>query len=146
MAGTLVNDFQRFSVNGPQEVSNSVGSLNVDGNARVQVGNTYIYGDQDQTTNNQCLAALRGSADPRDEKLRIELTKGGLLKGVYQWILAHDEFRRWRDDKDVSLLWIDGDAGKGKTMLLCGIVDELHKAQHPVPSGQGGYTHFPLVS
>ncbi|EUC28633.1 hypothetical protein COCCADRAFT_40879 [Bipolaris zeicola 26-R-13] len=45
-----------------------------------------------------CIRHLRDS-DPRHDKKRIEETKGGLL----------------------------GDPGKGKTMLLCGIIDEIQK-------------------
>jgi hypothetical protein len=44
------------------------------------------------------------TTDPRDDKKGIEETKGGLL-------------------------WIKGDPGKGKTMLLCGIVNELEKSR-----------------
>ncbi|PON20625.1 hypothetical protein TGAM01_v210499 [Trichoderma gamsii] len=40
-------------------------------------------------------------------------------------ILDHSDFRQWRDDERSRLLWIKGDPGKGKTMLLCGIVNEL---------------------
>ncbi|KAK1847772.1 vegetative incompatibility protein HET-E-1 [Colletotrichum chrysophilum] len=61
--------------------------------------------------------------DPRDDKKRIERTKGNLLKESYSWILEHDDFSKWRQDK--SLLWIKGGPGKGKTMLLCGVIDEL---------------------
>ncbi|RYP01178.1 hypothetical protein DL765_010872 [Monosporascus sp. GIB2] len=71
----------------------------------------------------QCLADLY-STDPRHDKNRIEQTKGGLLRESYRWILAHHDFLRWRDDPDSRLLWIKGDPGKGKTMLLCGIIDE----------------------
>ncbi|KAJ4131382.1 hypothetical protein NW754_007758 [Fusarium falciforme] len=74
----------------------------------------------------QCLKDLR-ETDPRDDKTRIEATKGGLLRDSYRWILDHDDFRRWRDDPQSQLLWIKGDPGKGKTMLLCGIIDELGK-------------------
>ncbi|KAL6362891.1 hypothetical protein LRP88_02291 [Fusarium phalaenopsidis] len=77
----------------------------------------------------QCLRDLR-ETDPRDDKTRIEATKGGLLRDSYSWILANDEFRRWRDDPQSQLLWIKGDPGKGKTMLLCGIIDELGKDSH----------------
>jgi NACHT domain/Heterokaryon incompatibility protein (HET) len=62
--------------------------------------------------------------DPRDDKKRIEDTKGGLLKDSYCWILENSDYQRWRDDQS-RLLWIKGDPGKGKTMLLCGIVNEL---------------------
>jgi archaellum biogenesis ATPase FlaH len=65
--------------------------------------------------------------DPRDDKERIQDTKGGLLRDSYSWVLNHDNFQRWRDDPQSQLLWIKGDPGKGKTMLLCGIIDELEK-------------------
>ncbi|KAM5353453.1 hypothetical protein ACJ41O_000103 [Fusarium nematophilum] len=74
----------------------------------------------------QCLKDLR-ETDPRDDKTRIQDTKGGLLRDSYRWILDHDDFQRWRDDPQSQLLWIKGDPGKGKTMLLCGIIDELEK-------------------
>ncbi|KAF2258299.1 WD40 repeat-like protein [Lojkania enalia] len=66
--------------------------------------------------------------DPRDDKKRIEDTKGGLIDGSYLWILKNSAFQRWRNDQHSQLLWIKGDPGKGKTMLLCGIVNELKKS------------------
>ncbi|KAF2177112.1 HET-R [Zopfia rhizophila CBS 207.26] len=74
-----------------------------------------------------CIQDLR-LTDPRDDKKRIEDTKGGLLKDSYCWILENSDFRRWRDDHQSRLLWIKGDPGKGKTMLLCGIINELNKS------------------
>ena len=74
-----------------------------------------------------CLRDLR-STDPRADKTRIEKTKGGLLPDLYRWILEDDDFKTWRDNKESPLLWIRGDPGKGKTMLLCGIIDELKKS------------------
>ena len=67
--------------------------------------------------------------DPRDDKKRIEDTKGGLLKDSYRWILENFDFQRWRDDQQSTVLWIKGDPGKGKTMLLCGIINELEKSK-----------------
>ncbi|CAM1503379.1 Fc.00g081550.m01.CDS01 [Cosmosporella sp. VM-42] len=81
----------------------------------------------------QCLKDLR-ETNPRDDKTRIQDTKGGLLRDSYRWILSHDDFRRWRDDPQTQLLWIKGDPGKGKTMLLCGIIDELDKEPNNVLS------------
>jgi NACHT domain len=66
--------------------------------------------------------------DPRDDKKRIEETKGGLLKDSYRWILDNADFQQWRGDRQSRLLWIKGDPGKGKTMLLCGIINELNKS------------------
>ena len=65
--------------------------------------------------------------NPRHDKTRIEQTKGGLLQDSYRWILDNADFRQWREDPQSQLLWIKGDPGKGKTMLLCGIIDELKK-------------------
>jgi hypothetical protein len=50
------------------------------------------------------------------------------LKDSYLWILDNADFRQWRDDQRSRLLWIKGDPGKGKTMLLCGIINELRKS------------------
>jgi hypothetical protein len=47
---------------------------------------------------------------------------------LYCWVLHNDDFQRWRDDGQSPLLWIKGDPGKGKTMLLCGIINELEKS------------------
>ncbi|KAL2195138.1 hypothetical protein P885DRAFT_24441, partial [Corynascus similis CBS 632.67] len=68
------------------------------------------------------------TTDPRHDKTRIEQTKGGLLADSYRWILDNPDFKMWRDDRQSRLLWIRGDPGKGKTMLLCGIINELKAA------------------
>ncbi|XP_014551183.1 hypothetical protein COCVIDRAFT_31247 [Bipolaris victoriae FI3] len=64
--------------------------------------------------------------DPRCDKARIEQTKGGLLEESYRWIFGNQSFLRWREDPKSRLLWIKGDPGKGMTMLLCGIINELN--------------------
>ncbi|ORY71005.1 NACHT domain-containing protein [Pseudomassariella vexata] len=90
-------------------------------------GNITIRGDANfGARHNQCLADLR-STDPRHDKTRIQDAKGGLLEDSYRWILEHAYFIQWRDDPLSRLLWIKGDPGKGKTMLLCGIIEELDK-------------------
>ncbi|EGX50850.1 hypothetical protein AOL_s00054g936 [Orbilia oligospora ATCC 24927] len=65
--------------------------------------------------------------DPRLDKERIESTKGGLFDDSYKWILDNPDFKKWRNDDQYHILWISGDPGKGKTMLLCGIVNELER-------------------
>lgn len=75
----------------------------------------------------QCLRDLRVT-DPYADKVRIEETKGGLLADSYQWVLENRDFKQWRNDQQSHLLWIKGDPGKGKTMLLCGIIDELKRS------------------
>jgi hypothetical protein len=77
----------------------------------------------------KCIQDLR-LTDPRDDKKRIEDTKGGLLEDSYYWILQNSDFLQWRDDPKSCLLWINGDPGKGKTMLLCGLINELKKSMN----------------
>ena len=86
---------------------------------------------------NHCLADLL-LTDPRNEKIRIERTKGGLLTDSFRWILSNSEFQRWREGNRSQLLWIKGDAGKGKTMLMIGIINELQK--QVVRSGKSSVT------
>ncbi|RYP49468.1 hypothetical protein DL768_004827 [Monosporascus sp. mg162] len=71
-----------------------------------------------------CFRDLRVT-DPRDDKTRIEQAKGSLLKDSYIWIIDNNDFKQWRNNGQGLLLWIKGDPGKGKTMLLCGIINEL---------------------
>jgi hypothetical protein len=80
----------------------------------------------------KCTQDLR-LTDPRGDKKRIEDTKGGQLKDSYRWILDNPQFQNWRSDQQNRLLWIKGDPGKGKTMLLCGIIDELDKPTADTP-------------
>ncbi|KAF7505723.1 hypothetical protein GJ744_000489 [Endocarpon pusillum] len=89
------------------------------------------------SVNNQCLADLF-LTDPRADKKRIEETKGGLLKDSYCWILDNPDFRKWRYNLQNQLLWVKADPGKGKTMLLCGIIDELQN----LTSATGLLTYF----
>ncbi|KAJ4313310.1 hypothetical protein N0V84_009487 [Fusarium piperis] len=103
---------------------NHAESMSAAGSARIQVGNNTTnnyYQDGDE----KYLVALC-STDPRHDKIRIEQTNGGLLKDSYLWVLQNPEFQYWRDaNENHPLLWIRGDPGKGKTMLLSGIIDEL---------------------
>ncbi|KAK4070754.1 hypothetical protein Trihar35433_5221 [Trichoderma harzianum] len=87
---------------------------------------TYQRTQEDQ----QCLRDLR-ITDPRADRTRIENTKGGLLQESYRWILENPQFQTWRNSNDDRLLWLRGDPGKGKTMLLCGLAQELMQQASP---------------
>jgi hypothetical protein len=75
----------------------------------------------------RCIQDLR-LTDPRDDKKRIEDTQGGLLRTSYRWILENSDYQQWHSTQQTRLLWIKGDPGKGKTMLLCGIINELKRS------------------
>ncbi|KAG9234444.1 NACHT domain-containing protein [Amylocarpus encephaloides] len=101
------------------EISNAQSGV---GNLGKQADNSsYVPLDSENQT---CLQGL-AARDPRDDKNRIEDMKGGMLKDSYTWILENSEFQQWYDSEQSELLWIRGDPGKGKTMLLCGIIDKL---------------------
>lgn len=95
-------------------------------NVRIHQGDIHNYDSHAPSQADPCLVDLR-TTDPRDDKTRIEETKGNLLKDSYCWILEHADFQMWLNDPQCRLLWIKGDPGKGKTMLLCGIINELEK-------------------
>ncbi|GKT94469.1 vegetative incompatibility protein HET-E-1 [Colletotrichum tofieldiae] len=80
-------------------------------------------GVQDRSEQDTKFLAVLLLADPRDDKVRIVRTRGH----SYRWILDHNDFCRWRKGGQSRLLWIKGDPGEAKTMLLCSIVDELEK-------------------
>ncbi|EHK17686.1 uncharacterized protein TRIVIDRAFT_160506 [Trichoderma virens Gv29-8] len=80
--------------------------------------------------NKECIKDQH-QTDPRDDKTRIQRTKGELLRDSYRWILEHADFKQWCGNPEYGLLWIKGDPGKGKTMLLCGIIDEIEKSTLP---------------
>ncbi|KOS36106.1 hypothetical protein ACN38_g13200 [Penicillium nordicum] len=91
-------------------------------------GNVTAQIFQSETPLNQaCLRDLR-TTDPHHDKDRIQKSNGGLLKDSYCWVLDNEEFQQWQDSQSNCLLWIRGDPGKGKTMLLCGIIDELTRS------------------
>ena len=77
----------------------------------------------------RCLWDLR-LIDPRDEIKKIEDRKDPLFKGSFAWVLGCKEYKNfinWEGSNKHRLLWIKGDAGKGKTMLLLGIIRELER-------------------
>ncbi|KAK0720354.1 hypothetical protein B0H67DRAFT_599864 [Lasiosphaeris hirsuta] len=80
------------------------------------------------------LADLR-SVDPRLEKERIEAAKGGLAVNAYRRALESLNLDRWHLPEN-RMFWIQGGSGKGKTMLLCGIINELERAMVA-----GGHCH-----
>jgi hypothetical protein len=80
----------------------------------------------ERDSDTSCIRDLR-TTNPQEDKVRIEESKGGLLKDSYCWVLENAAFQQWHNDTCSQLLWIKGNPGKGKTMLLCGIIDELQK-------------------
>ncbi|KAM0513646.1 hypothetical protein ACHAPE_007696 [Trichoderma viride] len=96
--------------------------------ANVHNGNVYNNWTAGQAQNDLDVAYLHDLriTDPRLDKKRILDTKGPLLRDSYSWILDHRDYQQWLDARN-GILWIKGDPGKGKTMLLCGIIESLEE-------------------
>jgi hypothetical protein len=78
----------------------------------------------DRAQNDQCMRDLM-STDPRHDRARIERSKDNLLRDSCAWILNDPAFLDWRDCGETQLLWIKGDPGKGKTMMMIALTSEL---------------------
>ncbi|KAL7947007.1 quinon protein alcohol dehydrogenase-like superfamily [Trichoderma barbatum] len=86
---------------------------------RALQSSTYISDEDFERTRNPC-----GHA--KTQEFEIKIIKKTLKEQLGRQISAEDQ-HCMRELPNRPLLWIRGDPGKGKTMLLCGIVDNLQK-------------------
>ncbi|KAF6837184.1 vegetative incompatibility protein het-e-1 [Colletotrichum plurivorum] len=113
-----------FVGDGTQNVHAGVGNQY---NAQYNADNIRFYNTfEDQ--NKRFLEDLMPS-DPQFDKDRIIRTNGHLFRDSYIWILENETFHQWLAGEESGLLWVRGDPGKGKTMLLCGIIEELQRRE-----------------
>ena len=80
----------------------------------------------DEEANRRCLKDLLVT-DPRVDKVRIEAEKDHLLDGSCSWIFENAAFRDWWSGQGASFLWIHGHPGKGKTMIMMALIEEILK-------------------
>ncbi|KAJ6083698.1 hypothetical protein N7467_007833 [Penicillium canescens] len=80
--------------------------------------------------------------DPRETKQRFEET---LQEGSCRWILDSSEFKEWQDKED-SVLWVKGDPGLGKTMLMTGIINYLEALVTASGSGNLCFQFFQVTN
>ncbi|KIL86170.1 hypothetical protein FAVG1_10566 [Fusarium avenaceum] len=88
----------------------------------------WVREERHKEKDDNCLRDLH-KTDPRHDKRSIISAKGGLVYDSYRWVTENQQYKQWYEDRSNRLLWIKGDPGKGKTMLLCGIIDELEKSK-----------------
>jgi hypothetical protein len=91
-------------------------------------------------TDNRCLSAWR-LTDPREDKDRILSSKDPLLEGSCTWILHDRAFTQWWNNDESRILWIHGDPGKGKTMIIMALIDEMSRRLQSSP-GSGILSYF----
>ena len=80
----------------------------------------------------QCLRDIR-LTDPRHDMERIEEGKDRVLEGSCSWVLSDPAFVDWWTRDDSRLLWIHGDPGKGKTMMMIALISEVSKRLNQRP-------------
>ncbi|KAL2817096.1 WD40-repeat-containing domain protein [Aspergillus granulosus] len=66
-------------------------------------------------------------ADSFVVKNRLKASKDKLLFKAIEWVFENPQYCRWQNEDDVRLLWIRGGAGKGKTMMTIGLVEQLSR-------------------
>lgn len=97
------------SANRDEYIMNSVRDLRADGHSRVHVGNHFEVHNYSEPNRNRCLADLRLTDPPTTRRVSPKV-----------------------------LLWTKGDTGKGKTMLTCGIINELSQPRAEIPKASKG--------
>ncbi|KAK4495950.1 hypothetical protein PRZ48_013218 [Zasmidium cellare] len=79
-----------------------------------------------------CLIDVR-SIDPRIAMIDLQnRKKDHFVAACFQWILRDEHYKKftqWQQADPPRLLWINGQAGKGKTMLMIGIIQEITRSQ-----------------
>ncbi|KAJ5732773.1 G-protein beta WD- 40 repeats containing protein [Penicillium malachiteum] len=76
--------------------------------------------------NQLCLRALKCPYS-FDVKTQLNKSKDRLLPQSIDWIHQDPKYKTWQNGDEVGLLWIKGGAGKGKTMMSIGIIEELSR-------------------
>ncbi|QYS98000.1 hypothetical protein H0G86_005200 [Trichoderma simmonsii] len=85
--------------------------------------------ERSESGKSACLNSLNVE-DPVLGKERILQSKGGLVEGCCDWIFKSTDFSRWLQDENARIIWITGEAGTGKTMLLCDIIANIEETRN----------------
>lgn len=64
------------------------------------------------------------ATDVEHDRADIKATKGDSVQGSWDWVLQCHELTNWLDS-DVSILWISGSPGTGKTLLAVHLTEQL---------------------
>ncbi|KAF5006239.1 hypothetical protein FDECE_7399 [Fusarium decemcellulare] len=81
-----------------------------------------INKSSDKAEFNKC-KDLVAKTVPDITRQQIIHKKGELLKTCCDWFFEREDFRKWQHGSEQRVLWINGSPGKGKTMLLCALIE-----------------------
>ncbi|KAI4271450.1 MAG: hypothetical protein L6R38_006870 [Xanthoria sp. 2 TBL-2021] len=112
------------------------GSINIQGNSAqpnsTQINNVNLSTSGTAYTiedvNRDCLRTLR-CPNSLVLKNRLKENKDRLLYESIEWIFHDQQYIKWQDGDDLGLLWIKGGAGKGKTMMSIGLIEQIPHRQ-----------------
>ena len=82
----------------------------------------------------KCLNALF-ITDPANDVEMIEHNKGRLLQGSGSWLYDNSAFNDWLTCKRSRVLWLNGDPGRGKTMLAISVLKSISERIKACNSG-----------
>jgi hypothetical protein len=68
-------------------------------------------------------------------------SKDPLLEGSCSWIFDDQAFTEWWNNDESGILWIHGDPGKGKTMMMIALIEEISDRLRKTP-GHGIMSYF----
>lgn len=90
--------------------------------------------DEETKQDRQCLSYMQQSGYvPEDQKANAERRKEQLFEPACEWIFKNPEFQQWRDGAYPPGLWLHGGPGKGKTKLLCSVLNHLLDSARGAP-------------
>lgn len=106
------------------ELRDSVGDL-------TQIVSGYFEAQKAKAADNEDKEIMKSLfvVDPESIMEWLESKKDKLLDAAFQWVLEDPDFlgfTDWENDEN-RLLWINGPAGTGKTMLMIGIIRHFSK-------------------
>ncbi|KAI8658814.1 NACHT domain-containing protein [Fusarium keratoplasticum] len=82
--------------------------------------------DEQTNQHRQCLSYMQQSGYvPAHQKANAEKRKEQLFEPACEWIFENPEFQQWLDGADPPGFWLHGGPGKGKTKLLCSVLNHL---------------------
>jgi ankyrin repeat protein len=73
-----------------------------------------------------CYKVLGFSSPHVDYRESVISAKGKRVEGTCEWIRGHESYHAWLNG-DISLLWISGGPGKGKTMMSIFLTEDLEQ-------------------
>ena len=74
--------------------------------------------------------------------MKTENRKNPLLKGTCEWVREDPAYRAWVNSRSSRILWIHGDPGKGKTMIVLSLLEAFSTIADSLDDSAGQLVYF----